>query len=203
MEYSKRGRLADGAALDLLEERGQDVELDEGQTQLLAPHDALHIALGRGFGRRGRVGIDAHLVAVLAAQELVAGHAVHLAHQVPQRDLDARDAAALAAPVAELLDGAEDHVHVAGVLAQEHALELERILRVPRVAHLADAVDALVGVDAHDRIVIVAAHHGQAHVGDLEIGRAGIGVDRVLNPCPCVPGLQKCWTLQFPFNQRM
>ncbi len=44
---------------------------------------------------------------------------------------------------------------------------------VAGVAHLADAVDALVGVDADDRVVVVAAHHRHAHVGDLEFGRAG------------------------------
>jgi hypothetical protein len=94
-----------------------------------------------------------------------------------QRDLDAGDAAALAAPVAELLDRAEDHVDVAGVLAQQHALELQRVLAVAGIAHLADAVDALVGVDADDGVVVVRADRRRSQVGDLEVGRAREGVD--------------------------
>ena len=37
---------------------------------------------------------------------------------------------------------------------------------VAGVAHFADAVDALVGVDAQDRVVVVGVDHRQSHVGD-------------------------------------
>ena len=82
-----------------------------------------------------------------------------------------RDASALATPVAELLHGAEDHVHVARVLTEQLALELQGILLVSRIADLADAVDTLVGVDAQDGVVVVAADHRQTHVRDLQIRR--------------------------------
>mgnify|MGYP000550190900 CR=1 FL=1 len=68
-------------------------------------------------------------------------------------------AAALAAPIAILFDGPENHVDVAWVLAEEHALELERVPGVARVAHLADAVHLLIGVEADDRVVIVRGDH--------------------------------------------
>jgi hypothetical protein len=79
-----------------------------------------------------------------------------------------------------VLDRAEDHIDVAGVLAQQHALELERVLFVAGVAHLAQAIDALVGVDADDRVVVVAGDHRDANVGDLEVRWSGEGVDGVL-----------------------
>ena len=82
---------------------------------------------------------------------------------------------------AEVLDRVEDHVHVAGVLAEQHALELQRVLAVAGVAHLADAVDALVGVDADDGVVVIAADHRHAHVGDLQIRWARVGVDSIFN----------------------
>jgi len=144
-------RRADQAVRDLGQDAGNHVELDEGQTHSLAPPDALDVRLRRRVSRSRRVGVDAHAVPVLAAQELVAGHVVDLADEIPQRQLDSRDTATLAAPVAKALDGPKDHVHVAGVLPQEEALELESILLVASVAHLADAVHSLVGVDADER----------------------------------------------------
>jgi hypothetical protein len=112
---------------------------------------------------------------------LVAGHAVDLAHQIPQRDLDARDTATLPACAAELLDRPKDHVDIAGILAQQHIFELERILFVAGVAHLADAVDALVSVDADDRVIVVAGDHRDAHVGDLQVARSREGGHSLLD----------------------
>ena len=97
------------------------------------------------------VAIDAHLVAELAAQHLVDRHAIGLAGEVPERDLDRRDAAALPAVAAELLDAAEQPVDVAGVFAEQPALQHQRIGGAGAVADLAEADDALVGVDLEQR----------------------------------------------------
>ncbi len=176
------GRRADQPAGRGGDQRRPHVELDEGQPQRLTSQNALDVGFGGRLSRRGCVGVDADAIAVLAAQELVAWHAVDLAGQVPQRDLDARNASSFPAPVAEVLDGPEDHVHVAGVLAQQHAFILERVLPVPGIAHLADAVDSLVRVNADDGIVVIAAYHRHAQVGDPKLRRAGVNANRVLHP---------------------
>src|SRR6187401_1746567 len=49
------------------------------------------------------------------------------------------------------------------------------------VAHFADAIDALVGVNADDGIVVVARNDGEAHICDAQIGWARIGVDAVFD----------------------
>ena len=130
-----------------------------------------------GSSRFGGVAIAADLVAELAAEHLVDRHAVGFARQVPERHLDAADAAGLPRVAAELFDLAEDLVDVAGILAQDAALQDQRVVLAGAVAHFAEAVDALVGVDADDRRRHRrSAHHHHAHVGDLQIGRLGIGV---------------------------
>jgi hypothetical protein len=50
------------------------------------------------------------------------------------------------------------------------------------IAHLAQAIDALVGVDAEDGVVIVAGDHGKAQVSDLESRRLRERADSVFNP---------------------
>ncbi len=76
--------------------------------------------------------------------------------QVHQRDLDAADAAGLAAVAAIALDRLEEIVDIAGVLADQQVLQPKRRIGMRAVAHLAETVDALVGIDPQDRIVAVA-----------------------------------------------
>ena len=69
----------------------------------------------------------------------------------------------------ELLDLPEDLVHVAGVLAEDAALEEQRVRLAGPVAYFAVAGDPLIGVDANDR----AGHRRVdddrvAQVGDLQ-----------------------------------
>ena len=156
------------------------VHLEEGEAHLHALLERLAHRLAGVAAMHVGVAVDAHLVAELAAQHRVDGHAVGLAGQVPQRHLDAAHAAALARVVAELLDPAKDLVHVARVLAQDAALEHQGIALAGPVAHLAIALDALVGADLDQR----AAHRraddgGDAHVGDAQVRGTGIGVDVV------------------------
>ena len=163
--------LTDQCARCRLKQFGANIKFDKGQPQRFAPFQRFAIALHcRLVGRRS-VGVEAHLVAIFAAQQLVAGDAINLAHEIPQGNFNAGDAAAFTPPVAEFFEGAEDHINVAGILAEQHALELERIFAVTSVAHLAQAIDALIRVNAEDGVVIVAGNHGNAHVGDFEVGR--------------------------------
>ena len=57
--------------------------------------------------------------------------------EVPERDFNGRDTAALPAMAAELLDAAEQPVDVAGILAEQAALQHQRIGSAGAVAHLA------------------------------------------------------------------
>src|SRR5207342_2639853 len=78
-------------------------------------HALLEALAGFGAARHDSVGIaiDAHLFPKPAAEHLVDGDAIGLAGEIPQRDFDRRDAAALAAVPAELLDPAKQAVDVA------------------------------------------------------------------------------------------
>ena len=166
------GRLADQRAGRPLEEARPEVELDEGEAERLALHHHLDEALGRQRPRRRGVAVEAHLVAVLAAEELVARHAVDLADEIHQRDLDAADAAGLAAVAAVVRDHLEQVVDVAGVLPEQQVLEPQRRVGAGAVAHLAEAVDALVGVDPEDGVVAVAEDRRDPEVGDAQRARA-------------------------------
>ena len=135
--------------------------------------------------RHARVGvaIDAHLVAEAAAEHLVDRHAIGLAGEVPERDLDRGHAATLPAMPAELLDAAEQAVDVAGVLAEQPALEHQRVGGAGAVPHLAEPHDALVGVDLEQRRGERRADDlGHPHVGDAKLGRLRVGVDPVHGP---------------------
>lgn len=65
----------------------------------------------------------------------------------------------------------EDHIDIAGVLTEQHALELQCVFTVSGIAHFAQAIDALVGVDADDRVVVVGGDDSDADVGDPESAR--------------------------------
>ena len=117
----------------------------------------------------GRVGVEPHAIAELAAEHLPARDAAGLAGQIHQRHLDAAHAAGLSGGRAELLDPPEDLVDVAGVLAEQPALQDERVRLAGPVAHLAPADEPLVGVDADDRTRHRRLDHDRhAQVRDLE-----------------------------------
>jgi len=69
----------------------------------------------------------------------VDGHAVGLAGQVPQGNLDGADPSRLSCVVPELFDAAEELVDLARVLAQDSALEHQGVRLAGAVAHLAVA----------------------------------------------------------------
>ena len=72
--------------------------------------------------------------------------------------------------VPELLDFAEQAVHVAGIFAEQAALEHQRILGRGQVTHFAPTANALIGVDADNaKVPMIPPYRSNAHVGDFEI----------------------------------
>ena len=139
----------------------------------------LPVSVPLGIARVG-VAIHAHPVAEFAAEHLVDRHAIGLAGEVPERDLDRGDAAALPAVTAELLDPPEQPVDVAGVLAEQPALQHQGEGGAGAVAHFAEADDSLVGVDLEERGRERRADDlGHPHIGDPKLGRLRIRVDPV------------------------
>lgn len=88
-----------------LQEFGANVELDEGQAECLATLQCFAVAFGSRFVGGGGVGIEAHFVAIFAAEQLVAGHAVDFAHEVPRCNFETGDSAAFTSPVAKFFHG--------------------------------------------------------------------------------------------------
>ena len=186
--FERAGRGHDRAG-DIRDLHQAQVHLEEGEAEL---HALLEALAGLGAARHARVGvaIDAHLVAEPAAEHLVDRHAIGLAGEVPERDFDRRDAAALPAVPAELLDAAEQPVDVAGVLAEQPALQHQRIGGAGAVAHLAEPDDALVGVDLEQRRGERRADDfGYPHVGDAKLGRLRVRVD----PIERLVGATRLW----------
>jgi hypothetical protein len=80
--------------------------------------------------------------------------------------------------VAELLNAFEQAVHIAGVFAYQVPLQHMGVYGVGAVAHLAVALQPLVGHNFNNRAAHGrAAYVGNAHVGDAQGGRDGTGVD--------------------------
>ncbi len=146
-----------------------EVELDEGEADVAPRADDVGEAFGRGIVRRRRVAVDPDPVAELAAEKLIAGHAVDLADQIHQRDLDGADPAGLSALAAIALDAPEDVLDVARVLSDDQRLEPERGIGMRSVPDLAEAVEVLVGVDPHDRVQALRPDGGHPDVGDPQL----------------------------------
>ena len=100
-----------------------------------------------------RAVIDPHLVAHLAAEQLVDRNASRLAGDVPQRMLDGADRRAIGFERAALADLQHAALDVGRVLADQRIAEMQH----PRFEiglgelDLAKAVEALIGDDADDR----------------------------------------------------
>ena len=148
------------------------------------------LAVDLGIVRFGGVSVAANTVAKLTAEHLVDRYIVSLARQVPQRHLNCANPAALPRVKSELFDLAENPVHVAGVLAEDAALDQQSVILRGSVAHLPKAVDSLVGVYSNHR----AGHRSARHRGDAQIrdfqfartrSRVGVlhhGFERLLSP---------------------
>ena len=167
-------RGVDGAGL-VKQQADAEVHLEEGEAHVHALLERkTHVVPGVLAVNIG-IGIDAYLVAVLAAEHLVKRHAVCLTRKVPQRDLDTGHAAALTGVPAELLYFVEDLIDIAGVLADDAALEHEGVGLARSVAHFAVADEALIGHNLHYGAALGSVGDiDKAHIGDLKLAGRGI-----------------------------
>ncbi len=150
------------------------------------------VRLGVGVGRRAvldlvglagvTVTVDAHLVPVFRAQQLVDREVEDLAGGVPQRHLDARgggdDFPGGATVAGHLLDDVPDEpFDVQRVLAEQEPLRvLDEFRDATAPVGLADAGHAGVGLDLDEVPLEVALDDGGRDVGDLYVS---LGVARV------------------------
>jgi hypothetical protein len=131
------------------------------------------------------VPVEAHVIAHRAAPQAVAGDAVHLAEDVPEREVDARDGRrahdAGAVPEVAAVHELPEVLDAGGVLAEHERREVldgaDDGPRVPLEGRLAPAPEAvLVGAYAHEDPV---AHAGVADVrldgGDLHARQHAAG----------------------------
>ena len=160
---------------DVLDEIDAEVHFEPGEALLFALLQALAVYLR--VVRFGGVGVAADLIAKFAAEHLVNGDVVGFSGQIPEGHFDGADASALARMKAKLFDFAENFVDIAGVFAQNAALQHERVGLGCAVADFAQTVDALVGVDADDRTSHRrAGKSGDSQVGNFEFGGLGCSV---------------------------
>lgn len=124
-----------------------------------------------------RVAVDPDLIPELAAQQLICRNTIRLAGQIPQRHLNTADAAGLVRVIAELLDAAENLVHIAGVLTQQQTLEHQRVYPAAALAHLAVTLQALVGDELDDGRAEGRLQIADLHVHDFQIRRTGAAPD--------------------------
>ena len=171
---NKAERGVDGSGL-VKQQADAEVHLEEGEAHV---HTLLecktHVVPGVLAVNIG-IGIDAYLVTVLAAEHLVKRYAVCLARKIPQRNLDTGHTAALTGVPAELLYFVEDLIDVAGVLANDAALEHECVGLARSVAHFAIADEALIGHKLHYGAALGSVGDiDKAHIGDLKLAGRGI-----------------------------
>ena len=112
--------------------------------------------------------VAAHLVAHLAAEQLVDRNARGLAGDVPQRMLDGADGGAIGLEAAALADLQHAALDVGRVLADQRLAEMQHPGLEVGLGELdlAEAVDVLVGHDADDGM---AADDGATEVDDLHV----------------------------------
>jgi hypothetical protein len=133
-----------------------------------------------------RVSIEPHTIAELAAEHLPAGDAPGLSGKIHQGHLDPAHAARLTRVMAELLDLAKHFIDAARVLAEDAALEEERIDLVRSVAHFAPPADALIRIDSNQRACKRGARDdGDAHIGNLQSRRLGCTLHVCLHHIRC------------------
>ncbi|MCX6630550.1 MAG: hypothetical protein NTW28_23290 [Candidatus Solibacter sp.] len=171
------------------DQRGLQVHLKEGEALFLTQRHAPFVRLD--VGGAGGIAVDADAVALLFAQQLPQRDTQHLAANIVECDVDGAVTATGAAMSGKRPDATQDLLRAHRVLAEKHALEDQRVVLATGIADFAETVDALVGVDADDGVVVVSGNRQSTHVGDLEIagGRVGIdGAGRLLGLALCIQG---------------
>jgi len=158
-------------AWDLFNEIYAEIHFQAGKTVL---SHALLQAVCEDFRviRFRGVCIAADLIPKFPAEHLIRRHVVDFAGDIPQRHLYATDATPLPGMAAKLFNFAEYFVDTTGILAEDDALQHQRVVLAGPVPNFSEAVHALVGVDSNNRAAHRRADYGgDTHVGDLEVGR--------------------------------
>ena len=144
-----------------------EIHFEEG-VPLLHPIDQrpAHVApAALGVG----VAVDPDPIAELPAQQLPDRNTPRLAGEVPQRNFNTADAPRLPGRPAELFDPAENLVDVAGIFAENAALEHRGVGTAGSVAHLAVTDQSLIGVEFEQRTPLRrAVDVGKPHIGDFQ-----------------------------------
>jgi len=184
----------------VFEKINAEVHLQPGKPLLFAFLQAL--AVNFRIVRFGGIGIAANLVAKLAAEHLVNRNVIGFPGQIPQSHLNRAHSAGLARVAAKLLDLPKYFVDVAGIFAQDPALQLERIIFVRPVANFAESVKTLIRIDADDRVGHRRLRYGgDAKIGNFQLGRLRVGIHLLLVSfksfvCPKTSGGDSRETLQ-------
>ena len=129
-------------------------------------------AVARERVARVAVGVDAHAVAVAAAEQLPERHIERARGEVPERRLDARDRVVHGAAARNVrgreVQSAHQRLDVTRIASLEERSELaDRLREAGRAERLAPAVDAVVALDADDRPVVVRLEDGGRDPRDL------------------------------------
>src|SRR4051794_27454859 len=126
----------------------------------------------------GCVRIATHGIAELATEQLVRGHVIDFACDVPQSHFNAAHTPALTRGTTKLFDLPENLVDAGRVLAEQLTLQHQRIVFARAITDFTKSVHSLICVDAYDR----ASHWGtrdggDPHVGNLQFGRFRVGIN--------------------------
>ena len=184
----------------VLDQVDSKIHLEPGETLIHARLQALAIYF-RIFRFR-RVAVDPNLVPVFTPEHLVHRHIKRLTGKIPERHLNAAHAACLARLSPKLANLSKYFFNVTRVLAEYPAFQHQGVRRTGPVANFSKSIDALVGVDTHQR----AGHRGlckrrYTEIRDLQLRWPGVGT-RVMRECfqhlvrPEGRGGQRARTLQ-------
>src|SRR5581483_4824778 len=167
LPVAKAGGLHDSTR-NVVEHIDAEIHLHPRESHLFAFLGAA--AVFGGIFRLGGIRINTNLVTPFAAEHLEDGDVIDLAGNIPERHLHCAHAAGLASVAAELRDFLEEIVDAQRILAEQSAFEHHGILRAGDVAHFAQAIDALIGVNADERARARPRldDHRVAHIGNLE-----------------------------------
>ena len=161
----------------VVQQLNAEIHFDDGEAHIDALlNGAAHVGAGVLAVHVG-VAVNAHLVAEFAAQHLPQRDAPRLAGQIPQRDLDAADAAALTGGAAKLTNAAEELIDIAGIFADQTGFEHQRIGCAGSISHLSVADQTLIGVNLDQGAMLGRAGEiGDADIRYFQFGGGGTNV---------------------------
>src|SRR5690606_30360393 len=162
---------------DISKQFDTEVHLQEGESLLENP--LVHTCRKLIFTPSLRcVCVQADLVSVFSSKQLITGHVISFAYNIPQSHLNGTNTSTLTGMKTKLLDPLEYHLHITGVHTEDAALEEHGITPGCSVTNFSQTVDALVGIDPDHRTACMTIHdNGIPHVGNLKIRRCRIAIN--------------------------